>query len=169
MRNKLNQIKFPSIQSALMSENKTQKHTYSEKLKNPKWQKKRLEILNRDKFTCRNCGDNENPLNVHHIAYNYEHYETNNSLLITLCEDCHNKETEQLKIQISKLIKSLKESGFMSLSFGCLSTVFKDKDRGWAFYEPAFDIIKMAINDDDIWSELERKFWERLSNKLKDK
>jgi len=28
------------------------KLTYSEKLKDPRWQKKRLEILSRDNFTC---------------------------------------------------------------------------------------------------------------------
>ena len=30
---------------------------YSEQLKSPKWQKKRLEIMQRDKFTCQLCGD----------------------------------------------------------------------------------------------------------------
>jgi 5-methylcytosine-specific restriction endonuclease McrA len=33
------------------------KKTYSELLKSPKWQKKRLEIMSRDKFTCKKCGD----------------------------------------------------------------------------------------------------------------
>lgn len=43
--------------------------TYSEKLKSPKWQKKRLEILQRDEFTCQHFNDKENTLHVHHIAY----------------------------------------------------------------------------------------------------
>ena len=30
---------------------------YSEKLKDPRWQKKRLEILERDNFRCQYCGD----------------------------------------------------------------------------------------------------------------
>ena len=42
---------------------------YSEKLKNPKWQKKRLEILNRDNFTCIKCGDKETTLQIHHFKY----------------------------------------------------------------------------------------------------
>lgn len=45
------------------------KEIYSEKLKDPRWQKKRLEILNRDEFACRFCGDNKSTLNVHHISY----------------------------------------------------------------------------------------------------
>lgn len=64
---------------------------YAEKLKDPRWQRKRLEILNRDDFTCRCCGDNENTLHVHHIVYpkNKFPWEIDNHHLITLCEYCH--------------------------------------------------------------------------------
>lgn len=31
--------------------------TYSQKLRDPRWQKKRLEILERDSFTCQHCHD----------------------------------------------------------------------------------------------------------------
>lgn len=69
--------------------------TYSEKLKDPRWQKKRLEVMERDGFTCFRCRENEKPLHVHHLMYekgkspwDYEGY-----ALITLCEDCH-KECE---------------------------------------------------------------------------
>ena len=43
--------------------------TYSEKLKDPRWQKKRLEIMDRDNFICQLCGDSETTLNVHHKRY----------------------------------------------------------------------------------------------------
>jgi 5-methylcytosine-specific restriction endonuclease McrA len=64
---------------------------YSEKLKHPKWQKKRLEILQRDNFTCRCCKEKDKPLNVHHVVYNKncEIWEYNNIDLITLCDECH--------------------------------------------------------------------------------
>jgi len=45
------------------------KLTYSEKLKDPRWQKKRLEILSRDKFTCQLCSDKETELHIHHNEY----------------------------------------------------------------------------------------------------
>lgn len=45
------------------------KLTYSDKLKSPKWQKKRLEIMKRDKFACKLCGDTETQLHVHHKEY----------------------------------------------------------------------------------------------------
>jgi hypothetical protein len=42
---------------------------YSQKLKDPRWQKKRLEILERDGWKCMACGDKEKTLHVHHIFY----------------------------------------------------------------------------------------------------
>lgn len=66
---------------------------YSEKLKSPKWQKKRLKIMERDNFTCRICGNKDETLNVHHICYDGgEPWDTDDELLITLCETCHNNE-----------------------------------------------------------------------------
>ena len=62
---------------------------YSEKLKSPKWQKKRLEILQRDNFKCRYCNDSETELQVHHLKYNKEPWDANNEDLICLCKDCH--------------------------------------------------------------------------------
>lgn len=65
--------------------------SYLEKLKDPRWQKKRLEIFDRDKWTCRNCGCKDSTLHAHHIFYiaKLEPWEIPNGLLITLCEDCH--------------------------------------------------------------------------------
>lgn len=62
---------------------------YSEKLKSPKWQKKRLEILSRDNFTCLGCGDTETELHVHHVKYTKEPYNAPNEDLQTLCKHCH--------------------------------------------------------------------------------
>jgi len=42
---------------------------YYAKLKDPRWQKRRLQIFNRDKWTCRICGSTTDTLHVHHIAY----------------------------------------------------------------------------------------------------
>lgn len=64
--------------------------TYSEKLKHPLWQKKRLEIMQRDNWACRKCGANEITLNVHHLKYSGGNpWETPNESLLTLCEQCH--------------------------------------------------------------------------------
>lgn len=97
--------------------------SYSEKLKDPRWQKVRLQVLNRDEFTCQHCGDTEATLHVHHLSYNGEPWEAENHLLITLCEVCHTDETSDLKLQEKKLIKCLKLRGFDSNSFGGLNSL----------------------------------------------
>jgi hypothetical protein len=65
--------------------------TYAEKLKHPLWQKKRLEILQRDNFKCVFCQDDNTSLHVHHNYYNWdkEPWEYPNESLKTACKDCH--------------------------------------------------------------------------------
>ena len=67
------------------------KTTYSELLKDPRWQKKRLEIFQRDNFTCRACDFGNRTLHIHHTTYDKDllPWEYENDDLITLCEDCH--------------------------------------------------------------------------------
>ena len=74
----------------------TKKKTYSEKLRDPRWQKKRLRVLERDEWTCQGCGDSESTLHVHHRYYTKgaEPWEYPDGSLQTLCEDCHQTENE---------------------------------------------------------------------------
>jgi hypothetical protein len=64
---------------------------YTAKLKDPRWQRKRLEIMGRDKFKCRLCGDSDSTLHVHHIKYERgaDPWDYNDESLVTLCEGCH--------------------------------------------------------------------------------
>jgi hypothetical protein len=80
---------------------------YIEKLKDPRWQKKRLIILQRDNWTCQKCGSKEKCLNVHHVFYEpcrepWEHKDEN---LITLCEGCHH--LEGMRVSPGKNIDSM--------------------------------------------------------------
>lgn len=65
--------------------------TYAEKLKDPRWQRKRLEILNRDNFTCRICRDTKSTLHVHHEKYfkNTEPWDYPDDNFKTVCNTCH--------------------------------------------------------------------------------
>lgn len=67
---------------------------YSELLKDPRWQRKRLEIMERDNWTCQKCGDKENTLHVHHKYYYPDNlpWDYPDYILITLCEECHGGE-----------------------------------------------------------------------------
>ena len=43
--------------------------TYRRQLRDPRWQRKRLEVMARDRWKCRHCGTREKTLHVHHLAY----------------------------------------------------------------------------------------------------
>ena len=70
--------------------------TYTDKLRDPRWQRKRLEIFQRDNFTCRNCKDEATLLTVHHLCYlpNVEPWDHPDILLLTLCDPCHEDNKE---------------------------------------------------------------------------
>lgn len=67
------------------------KTSYSDKLKDPRWQKLRLRILERDKFTCVECGTITDTLHVHHLIYRkaVDPWDYDDGDLITYCEKCH--------------------------------------------------------------------------------
>lgn len=81
---------------------KKEKQTYAEMLKDPRWQKRKSEILTRDKFTCQLCGSTEKTLHVHHLKYikGNKPWEYCDADLITLCEKCHSKTHEEINKQI---------------------------------------------------------------------
>ncbi len=89
---------------------------YSDKLKDPRWQKKRLEILSRDEWHCRCCMDGENTLIVHHLKYTpgTEPWDYLNECFLTLCESCHNNEFELRPEYEKMLLAAIKEKGFMA-------------------------------------------------------
>lgn len=64
---------------------------YAIKYKDPCWQKKRLEVMQRDEFSCVCCGEAKEMLNVHHSYYvaGRDPWEYPDSSLITLCHRCH--------------------------------------------------------------------------------
>ncbi len=70
--------------------------TYIEKLRDPRWQRKRLLIFERDNWTCRSCNRSDISLQIHHLKYlpGNEPWEYEDYLLVTYCEVCH--ETEHL-------------------------------------------------------------------------
>ncbi len=66
------------------------KITYSEKLTDPRWQKKRLEIMGRDNFRCQSCWSKKNTLNVHHKKYTAKNiWDEPSENLTTICKNCH--------------------------------------------------------------------------------
>ena len=67
--------------------------SYSEKLKDPRWQKKRLAVLNSSGFRCESCGDTEDTLHVHHVYYekDVDPWNYPDEAYMVLCDRCHTK------------------------------------------------------------------------------
>ena len=102
--------------------------TYSEKLKDPRWQKKRLEILNRDNWMCQACYSTTNTLHVHHLDYEQgiEPWEYPEYYLQTLCEECHSEYENKKKEIESAFLKKYRLSINTPFIRGCFSSIISD-------------------------------------------
>lgn len=127
--------------------------TYAKKLKDPRWQKKRLEILNRDSFACMNCHDTEKTLHVHHTKYSIgDPWDVPNEYLVTLCESCHQEEEELKNSDIYQLISHTGLTRFhITILFSHISFVLnqgnKDTNPFWCFHE---NVIGKIIGNSDL-------------------
>jgi len=74
--------------------------SYSELLKDPRWQKKRLKVLERDEWKCNKCGDKSQQLHVHHKKYIHgkKPWEYTFNMLETLCAECHKDHHKKEKL-----------------------------------------------------------------------
>lgn len=74
---------------------------YYEQLQHPNWQRKRLQIFERDNFACKICGNTEHQLQVHHLYYIKDIllWEYDDELLQTVCETHH----KQLSFDMPKI------------------------------------------------------------------
>ncbi len=75
--------------------------SYKEQLQHPNWQRKRLEIFQRDDFTCQICGATDKQIQVHHLYYlpGTHVWEYDDEAMKTVCNEHH----EQLTYDLPKL------------------------------------------------------------------
>jgi len=79
------------------------KKQYAACFRDPRWQRKRLSVMERDGFKCRLCGNERETLNVHHLRYSggKKPWDYEDRFLVTLCETCHEKvENERAEIAV---------------------------------------------------------------------
>ena len=83
-----------------------EKKSYYDLLKHPKWQKKRLKIIEEAGFECQNCGSKDDTLPVHHLYYEKDKaaWDYPEEALQCLCEKCH-KEAKELQALLNEQIK----------------------------------------------------------------
>ena len=112
---------------------KAQSIPFADQYRDPRWQKKRLEILSRDGFKCCLCGRDDTQLHVHHTSYEKGRmiWEYPNGYYRTLCDPCHKK------LHALKDITSESLGDFERVAIdGMINIKFKD-----------IELILSAIND----------------------
>jgi hypothetical protein len=144
---------------------------FFEKYKDPRWQKKRLEILERDGFSCIKCGNKKNTLHIHHLYYNntkdgkwLSPWEYPNEVLITLCEICHEEEKDSRQEHEQLLLYMLKKAGFLS------SDIFELAEGFFNFKflhlsEVVSSSLKWFLSSEEMQKKLLDSYFEYLSKK----
>lgn len=130
-----------------------EKKNYKEKLLDPRWQRKRLEIFERDEWMCTGCIRGDKTLHVHHLDYlpNRDPWDYPNEYLITLCEDCHASITDFLPAATKDIISQLKIKCKNQFNLSCVREVVNSyEDLDQLFYllwearknqEKVFDLL----------------------------
>lgn len=125
--------------------------TYAEKLKDPRWQKKRLDIFQRDEFVCQSCNSRHKNLQIHHLYYlpKTNPWDYPSEDLVTLCEDCH----EEITFRLPCLLQLLRTPrAVMALTELVKTTGSTDSQNFTLTMETAYGMreIEKAITDDDM-------------------
>lgn len=116
--------------------------SYWEKLKDPRWQKKRLEVLNEHNWTCDGCGERHETLHVHHGYYakGCDPWDYPTTSLHVLCHKCH-LFAEQSRAEVYALI-------------GTMNAVWFDRLLGYLHASP--------LTNTDVMGDLEVRSDEHL-------
>lgn len=138
--------------------------SYSDLLKDPGWQKKRLEILQRDNFACRICDSKDRTLHVHHWYYAKDRlpWDYDDSCFVTVCDECHEHspeihgyklpDTEQ-RTPVEELITFFNPLNSNILVFGC--EVMSAKRDGLIPNEDEFWIaMALAVRTPEVLSQI---------------
>jgi len=96
-----------------------EKTPYQRKLAHPLWQKKRLEVMQRDGFKCTNCQSTEDELHIHHLYYlpNTLPQDYPLTAYTTFCNTCHEIEEAKMKLIEAAFCNRAQIAGLMSNHF----------------------------------------------------
>jgi len=127
---------------------------YLEKLRDPRWQKRRLEILDRDDWRCRRCFDSEHTLHVHHVWYapGGDPWDVTDDGLLTLCERCHADEEYRAAVE-TRLLRALRRR-FGVFSVEMIADALEDAlarpgAPAWRVGTPG--VVAAVLVDADAW------------------
>jgi len=129
---------------------------YYQKLLDPRWQRVKSEVQQRDNFTCRDCSATDRTLHVHHVHYfKGDPWDTPTEFLLTLCDECHEERgslESDIKMEFARILVQLDQSQLISLMSDMLVAQKSDVVNG----------ISLLANSDLEWlasARLHRAAW----------
>lgn len=132
--------------------------SYSDKLKDPRWQKRRLAVLERDEWCCQSCYDTESTLHVHHRYYvwNSDPWDYPEDALVTLCESCHADESAAIKEASARLFRALR-THFLADELNVLADALERPDL---VYVPSVvaEAIAWVVRDSEVQREMIERY-----------
>ena len=136
--------------------------SYKEQYLDPRWQKKRLEVLDRDEWCCQRCYDNESTLHVHHRYYIKKTaiWDYPLEAFLTLCEECHEYETTTRKASEESLLFALRKK-FLSAEVDFIAIEIHNM-KLLHTSEIVASVYAWAIETPEIQRELIDRFFESL-------
>jgi 5-methylcytosine-specific restriction endonuclease McrA len=90
--------------TALRRKPPSRRRAYQQLLRDPRWQKRRLEVLSRDQWTCQECRATSKELQVHHKWYIHgaRPWDIPMQALVTLCVGCHGTKRKRRRLYRNK-------------------------------------------------------------------
>lgn len=155
----------------------SERSNYAQLLRDPRWQRKRLEIMARSGWACDLCGDTEMELHVHHREYRdaTAPWEYGDEELQCLCGDCHTlahlpigkveaflgprrqivvKHVEEsvdwYEMQYRGIFASIEKEGGAFNDRVLNLVVYAEKLRRWKMARPNFNWEKMEMIDEHV-------------------
>lgn len=132
---------------------------YFEKLKDPRWQKRRLECLQAKNWTCESCGDKDETLHVHHTIYKkgLDPWGYDDNFLKVLCERCH----EATHCYKDLIVEAL--GGYSSGQLRILFLIIISPNM-WGLQSECLDALCEAFSDPEITKKLASDHRKRIEN-----
>ena len=147
--------------------NKKKNTRYQELLTDPRWQKKRLKIFERDSFTCVRCGRQDKTLHAHHKYYikNRDPWDYKDCVIATLCDPCHKHEHDVSYTNSKALVNAMYDGGFLSDEILLISHSFRDIKH---IYHPSNTaaMLSWAIRESEIMEHINELFLIKIGQKL---
>jgi hypothetical protein len=120
------------------------KKSYADKLRDVRWQRKRLKLLELANWICQECGaDDHRSLDVHHSYYKtgLDPWDYPQKAYRVVCTDCHDKRTESEH----RLLRSVQSMNCTELAY--LSEAFETNRNSFIF---PVAVLSLSRNDDAL-------------------